>query len=186
VEVIMNKYPNPELEKKMEKAIYYASKNLSETKHNSKPVLLHSIRVAVHLYELGYSENIIISAILHDLLEDTEVTYDELKDEYQEEIANIIKSVSFDPNITDKKEQAKILFENCIKQGYEAMIIKCADIYDNMNYIHFVKDKKLKKFLASKVEMFLKMTNEQIGKEIIYSKVKEKFELLKVHFYEEE
>lgn len=99
------------IEKKMDKALHYAAKCLSESGHNEKPVLLHSFKISMTLYELGYSEAVIIAGILHDIIEDTGVQYDEILEIFGEKIANIVDAVSFNPRIEDKLEQARIMFE---------------------------------------------------------------------------
>lgn len=165
---------NSELEKKMEETLYYASTCYESDKANPKPVFLHSIRVALQLYELGYHENIILSAILHDLLEDTNVTYDQLKKDFNKEIADLVKAVSFDQEITDKLEQAKVMFEQCIVSGKDALVLKCADILDNMTYITLIEDEELFMIIREKYQLFLMMAKEYIGEEEIYIKAEEK------------
>lgn len=44
------------IEKIMDEALHYVAKNLSLSGHNSKPVLLHSFKMSMTLYKLGYSE----------------------------------------------------------------------------------------------------------------------------------
>ena len=150
-------------------------KKMSETGHNSKPVLLHSFKVAMTLYQYNYSKKIIISAILHDLIEDTDVKYDDIKRDFSKEVADIVKSVSFDPTIKDKLKQAKELFNNCIKFGYEALIVKCADLVDNINYVNLVDNCEVREKLWKKYKMFLEMTNPLIKDEIIYKLLEKEY-----------
>lgn len=65
--------------------------------NNSKPVILHSIKTAFYLMEKGYDKNIIIGALLHDLIEDSNVNVFDIKKEFGLEIAEIVDAVSFDP-----------------------------------------------------------------------------------------
>lgn len=63
------------LEREMDKAFIFLAENMSKSGHNPKPVVtLNSIMVATTLYELNYSRNIVIVAVLHDLIEDSDVT----------------------------------------------------------------------------------------------------------------
>ena len=48
------------LEKEMDMALHFVSRNLDESGHNSKPVLFHCFKVSTILYELGYSKDIVI------------------------------------------------------------------------------------------------------------------------------
>lgn len=168
------------IEKKMDKALQYAAKCLAESGHNEKPVLLHSFKISMTLYKFGYSEAVIISGILHDIIEDTSVKYDEILEIYGKKIANIVDAVSFNPRIEDKLAQARIMFEKCCSIGFDATIVKCADLLDNINFVNLVKDKHTKEKVLEKYEMFLEMTETIIGKENIYQLLKNKLYEIKI------
>ncbi len=163
------------IEKKMNETLHYTAKNLSETGHNSKPVLLHSFKVSMMLYTLGYSEEIIISSILHDLLEDTNVEYQDINKKYGSKIADIVNAVSFNPKIEDKLQQAKEMYQKCCDFGFDALIVKCADLLDNINYVNLVEDIKIKTMLLKKYGIFLSMSKAIIGKEKIYKLLESKY-----------
>ena len=164
----------------MDVALHYVAYNLRKTGHNTKPVLFHSFKVAYKLYQYGYGEEVVIAAILHDLLEDTSVKKEDIKIKFGESIANIVSAVSFDSNIKDKLEQARIMFQNCIDYGIEAVILKCADLIDNIDYVSFVKDKEKRDVLFAKYKLFLSMSEGLIGNTEVYkeleTKVKDKEE----------
>ena len=164
-----------ELGKKMDVALHYVAYNLRKTGHNTKPVLFHSFKVAYKLYQCGYGEEIVIAAILHDLIEDTSVTKEDIKIKFGESIANIVSAVSFDSNIKDKLEQARVMFQNCIDYGIEAVILKCADLIDNIDYVLFVKDKEKCDILLAKYKLFLSMSEVLIGNTEIYKELETKF-----------
>lgn len=163
-----------ELGKKMDIALHYTAYNLRKTGHNTKPVLFHSFKVAYKLYQYGYSEDVVIAAILHDLLEDTSVTKEDIKVKFGESIANIVSAVSFDSNIKDKLEQARIMFQNCIDYGIEAVTIKCVDLIDNIDYVSFVKDKEERDVLLAKYKLFLLMSENLIGNTEVYKELETK------------
>ena len=102
--------------KELDKVLYYVCDNLARTGHNSKPVLLHSFKVSYRLLNYGYNRDIVISSALHDLIEDTSVTYEEIKKEFGKKIADIVRAVSFKENIADKYLQAKELFLSISKK----------------------------------------------------------------------
>ena len=164
------------ISKKMDEAVHYAAKNILETGHNSKPVLSHSFRVADLLYNLGYEEDIVIAAVLHDLIEDTNVTYEDIKGNYGKKIADIVQAVSFDPKIDDYIEQTKAMFNNCINYGKEAVLVKCSDLIQNIDFVQFVNDIEKRKTLLNKYSMFLEMTKSIIGETKIYDILKNKYE----------
>lgn len=47
--------------------------------NSPKPVILHSIRIALYLNNLGYNRNIVLAAILHDILEDSSASVEKIK-----------------------------------------------------------------------------------------------------------
>ena len=157
------------LESKMDKSLHFVAKNLSQSGHNSKPVLLHSFKVAMILYEFNYSEDIVIAGALHDLIEDTDASYEDICNTYGEKIAKIVEAVSFNPKIKDKVVQARMMYEKCLENGYEALIVKCADLLDNIKYVNLVADVDVKNNLFKKYDMFLEMSKQYIGNEKIYS-----------------
>ena len=164
---------NIELEKKMDKALHYVAKNLSLSGHNSKPVLSHSFRVGLTLYSNNYEEDTIIAGILHDLIEDTDITKEDIEKEYNSKIASLVDAVSFNPHIEDKYLQAKEMFENCLKYGYDALIIKCADLLDNINYVPYA-DLNMQKILIKKYQLFLDMSKDLLKDEKIYHSLEQK------------
>lgn len=163
-----------DLEKEMDDALHFVAKHIEDSGNNTKPVLLHSFKMAYYLYLNNYSKDIIISAILHDLIEDTKVTGTIIEKEYGSNIKSIVEAVSFNLNIEDKEEQYISMFNECIKMGFEALIVKCVDLLDNINYVHLVKNKEFKKDLLKKYDTFLNMTKKYIGNEIVYKELKKR------------
>ena len=163
------------LGKEMDKAVHYVAKNILESGHNSKPILSHSFRVAELLYQFGYGKNIVIAAILHDLIEDTDVTYEQLKNDFGHEIANLVQAVSFDFQIKDYLKQTKDMFEKCINYGFDALIIKCSDLIQNIDFIQFVDDNKKRIELYKKYEIFLDISKKIIGNTEVYKILKDKY-----------
>ena len=164
---------NIKLEKKMDKALHYVAKNLSLNGHNSKPVLSHSFRVGITLYTNNYDEDVIIAGILHDLIEDTDISKEDIEKEYNNKIASLVAAVSFNSHIEDRYLQAKEMFENCLKYGYDALIIKCADLLDNINYVPYA-DLEMQKILIKKYQLFLDMSKDLLKDEKIYHSLEQK------------
>lgn len=164
------------LEKKLDKALHYTAKNLDKSGHNSKPVLFHSFKVSELLSRYGYKEEIVIAAALHDLIEDTDVTYEMLVNDFGKEIADLVLAVSFDPKVEDKLVQAKLMFENAKNYGKDALLIKCSDLIDNIQFVQFVDDKQKRIELFKKYDLFIKIAKDLIGEEEIFKLLQDKFE----------
>ena len=90
------------------------------------PYVIHPIRVALILRATGFSEfkdkSLFLAALFHDLLEDTDLTFEELKSKFGEEVALIVKELSKPDNMS--KEDWLRAFSTASKK---AKIIKMAE-----------------------------------------------------------
>lgn len=102
-------------------------------KNNDTPYINHPIRVAHILQGAGIDdENILIGAILHDTIEDTNTTYDEIKNNFNEKIANIVQEVSDDKSLA-KVIRKKLQIEHSKNISMESKLVKLADKIDNLS-----------------------------------------------------
>ncbi len=148
-------------------------------RNRNKPVVLHSIRVGMHLYDLGYPRDIVISGILHDLREDTDLSGADLKKKLGEKVTRIVRACSFDPKIQDKRDQYEELFGRCLKEGKDAVLVKIADLLDNLPYM---MDKALagdmRDVLRDKIKRYLELTKPVMGNEPLFRELEEQFQIL--------
>ena len=153
--------------KELDKVLYYVCDNLAKTGNNPKPVLLHSFKVSYRLLNYGYDKDIVISGALHDLIEDTNISYEDIKKKYGKKIADIVLAVSFKSDIKDKYLQAKEMSDRCLQNGFDALIVKCSDLCDNIDFVIFT-DEEMQKELLKKYDLFLNISKDIIGNEKIY------------------
>jgi len=149
-------------DQEIEKAITMLVCCVNKKCRNPKPIILHSVRVALKLIELKQPQEVIIAGILHDLIEDTDCKIQDIKKKFGLKVANIILNISQE-KIGDYKKRWKILMEKIEKAGKSAMILKLVDMYENLNYIPLVKSRKELKtiywkhnFGMNKLEPYLK------------------------------
>lgn len=142
----------------IEKAISYLVTNYNTSGHNPKPVVLHSLRVAHMLLEMNYGCQVIIGAILHDILEDTKVTPDQLESEFGKEVLDLVMSVSYDESIKDPILQYQDMYKRVLAHGKEAIVLKAVDIAVNSLYLNLVEDSNQRKQLVEKGTYFLNLT----------------------------
>jgi guanosine-3',5'-bis(diphosphate) 3'-pyrophosphohydrolase len=77
--------------------------------------------------------NLAIScALLHDVIEDTSITYDELYMKFGEDIANGVESLTKDITLNSKQAQMKDSIERLLTQPYEVQMVKLADRITNL------------------------------------------------------
>lgn len=149
---------SPEDSFAIERAISFLVTNYNQSGHNSKPVILHSIRIANILMEMGYGKKLIIGAILHDMLEDTGVTPQMTKEGFGQEVLDLVTAVSFDKTIAEPVAQYKELYNRVLAHGKEAVVLKSVDIAANSLYIELVPDIDKRTHLVEKGTYFLNLT----------------------------
>lgn len=153
----LNHAISPDDSFEIEKAISYLVTNYNESGHNPKPVILHSLRIANMLMEMGYDKKIIIGAVLHDIIEDTNVTDEQLKEDFGQEILDLVTAVSYDESISDPIEQYKDMYDRVLAYGKEAVVLKSIDIAVNSLYIDLVPDPDKRRQLVEKGTYFLEL-----------------------------
>lgn len=165
---------DPQDEIQLEAAIDFLASALRESRKNPKPVLLHSIRVGLQLYDLGYKVELAIAGILHDVLEDTEVGIEQLQSCFGPEVANLVQALTFDETITDKTKRYQENFQRSADVGKSALIIRAADFYDNMDYYHLAPSREMEIWLHSKLEYFLQFAKGELENEVIFRDLRDK------------
>ncbi len=111
------------------------------------PYIIHPVAVANILTELKLDSATITTGLLHDTIEDTNVTYETVKKEFGQEVANLVEGVTKISALEDKvSDNSKA--ENFRKlilatsKDIRVLLVKLADRLHNMRTIHFVKDKE--------------------------------------------
>ena len=105
------------------------------------PYLAHITAVAMEvMYACEKSQmdedkaNLAVScALLHDVIEDTHITYDDLYIHFSEEIANGVEALTKDKTLKTKQEQMKKSIEMLLEQPYEIQMVKLADRITNLS-----------------------------------------------------
>lgn len=152
---------------KIEKAVSYLVKKYEESGKNSKPVVLHSLRAGMCLLEFGYETDVIITGILHDLIEDSKVSVNDIKNDFSSEIAVWVEAVSFNTNINDPVKQYKEMFQRTIAAGRTSVIVKAADLLVNSPYIRLVADLGKQRMLLQKILYFINITESFSSEPVI-------------------
>jgi (p)ppGpp synthase/HD superfamily hydrolase len=111
------------------------AKNFAENKFKAVNKKNHFLRVCGILQnELNIDdEEILTAAILHDTLEDTDTTYEELVKTFSKIIADLVQEVSHPKNYT--KEQKQEYYQSLKTISPKAKLIKLADFADNLRNI---------------------------------------------------
>lgn len=91
------------------------------------PFLVHPLEVASYLAREGYPDVVVAAAILHDVLEDTNVERSELQAKFGPQVCRLVSLVSDDPTIPDEERQKDDVRERVRNAGGDAAVVYAAD-----------------------------------------------------------
>jgi len=179
---------NPQMDEKLLNKAYQIAKKYHETQYrkSGEPFVVHPLEVAKILADIELDQTSIVSALLHDVIEDTEFTFEKVKSEFGEIIANIINGLTkLDKIIFSSREEKQV--ENLRKmiiamsEDVRIIVIKLADRLHNMRTISFLeKEKRISKAIET-LEVYapiahrlgiykLKSELEDLSFEVLYPK----------------
>ncbi len=121
----------PSTDRDFETAIRFLASKMPDASSLEKPTLLHSVRVGIYLYNHGYDTHICIAGLLHDLIEDADVTAQEIASDFGNETAELVK-VNTKNESLPKENRYEELLQRCVQHSEQASIVKAADIIDNL------------------------------------------------------
>ncbi len=104
-------------------------------KRSSLPYLSHPVTVGFYLIESGASEEVIAAGILHDVIEDTPLNFDNLKDEFGEEIARLVLNCSEPDKTLEWEERKQHTVDELRSASFSVKQIVCADKLHNLSTI---------------------------------------------------
>lgn len=113
-----------------ERALLVADKAHANQTYDIYPYGFHIRQVVKIAEELGYDESIIVASALHDTLEDTELSYNDLKKAFGEEVAEIVYSVT--DELGRNRNERKLKTYPKIKANWKATVVKICDRIANM------------------------------------------------------
>ena len=147
------------------KAYNYAlNKHGNQLRKSGEPYIIHPTNVAYTIAELGLDEKTICAALLHDVVEDTEVTYDDIKNEFDEEIAEMVDGVTKLKKIkyaTVEEHQVENYRKMFLAMGKDirVIIIKLADRLHNMKTLEFLAPDRQKAISEETMLLYAPLAN---------------------------
>lgn len=118
-----------------------------QLRKSGEPYFVHPINVALILAQLGMDEETIVGGLLHDVVEDTEYTREELVDDFSEEIALLVDgvtklgSIKFESKEELQAENFRKMFL-AMSKDIRVLIIKLADRLHNMRTMQYMSPAK--------------------------------------------
>ncbi len=146
-------------------AIDYASeKHAGQTRKSGEPYIIHPLAVAGILLEWGMDADTVIAGVLHDTVEDTEASLDELESLFGRDVAFLVDGVtkvsqaragmrSLDSYLPHTKDNLSKLMI-AVGEDVRVIIIKLADRLHNMRTLQHMPKEKQKKIARETIEVF--------------------------------
>ncbi|AVP64153.1 (p)ppGpp synthetase [Clostridium botulinum] len=163
LEDLMIKIKDSFTEKEIEfikKAYNFACNAHKEQKRISgEPYITHPEEVAIILFEMGMDVNTMIAGLMHDVVEDTQYTYEDVAKEFGNEVADLVNGVTKLGKIeykTKEEQQAdnvrKMLL--AMTKDIRVILIKLADRLHNMRTLRFMPVEKQKEKAQETLDIY--------------------------------
>ncbi|MGC6522793.1 MAG: RelA/SpoT family protein [Candidatus Micropelagos thuwalensis] len=133
--------------------VFTVKKHGDQKRASGDPYFSHPVEVAGILTELKLDEPTIVTGLLHDTLEDTDATYEELQKLFGEEVAQLVDGVTKLSKLeltADQNKQAENFRKLLVATANDirVLIVKLADRLHNMRTLHYIQDPSRKQRIA--------------------------------------
>lgn len=162
--LIANKYSQSDI-CDIEKAFEYSSKKHDgQYRVSEEPYIIHPVEVAIILASLKLDKNTIISALLHDIIEDTDTKPDEIKEIFSEDVLNLVEGVTKLGKLQFKSKeerQAENFRKMFIAMANDIRVIflKLADRLHNMRTLSYMAQNKQQRIAQETLDIFAPLAN---------------------------
>lgn len=185
----VSNYIHPEDQEIIKKAYVFSAKmHKDQVRLSGEPYLNHPLETAFVLADLKMDEKCIAAGLLHDVLEDTLTTYQELVDIFGEEVALLVDGVTkiskiqFASHIQRKAENYRKMLL-AMSKDIRVIIIKLADRLHNMKTLEYQPVEKRENIARETLEIYTPIAN-RLGMSKVKSELEDlSFKYLKPEVY---
>ncbi|EQC49553.1 putative GTP diphosphokinase [Bacteriovorax sp. BSW11_IV] len=149
----------------LRKAYYFAEKaHKGQMRSSGEEYIIHPLNVAATLVKLRMDIDSIAAGFLHDVVEDCDVTPEELEKEFNSEIAQIVVGLTKISKIkfkTKEESQAENFRKMVVAMAKDlrVIIVKLADRMHNMRTLQYVSDEKQKKIAQETLDIYVPLAS---------------------------
>lgn len=140
----------------------------AQKRKSGEPYFFHPVAVARHLANMRMDQRTIITALLHDVVEDTHITLEDIEREFDAKTAQLVDGVTKLTKIrfrTDNERQAenfrKLLL--AISEDIRVLLVKLADRLHNMQTLHHIRKPEKRRRIAHETMEIYAPLAERIG-----------------------
>lgn len=161
---LIPKKTNKKDQELIEKAYLFAEKAHSGQKRNSgEPYFTHVFETAKTLAKLGMDATTIVAGLLHDVLEDTKTTEEELKKEFGDNIVFLVNGVTKLGTLRYQGHERHVeslrKFFIAITNDLRVVVIKFADRLHNLHTLQFLREDKRKRIALESLDVYAPLAN---------------------------
>jgi GTP pyrophosphokinase len=153
------KYPKADQEKILAAATFSALKHENQKRASGEPYIIHPLAVGEILIQLKMDADTICAGLLHDTIEDTATTYDELLSVFGKAVADMVESETkigalkaMNKSVQEAETIRKMFF--AMSKDIRVIIIKLADKLHNMRTLQHLKPERAKEIAGECLDIF--------------------------------
>lgn len=148
--------------------VFSVQKHGSQKRASGDPYFSHPIEVAGILTDFGLDDQTIVTALLHDTIEDTLVTYAEIEAAFGKDVARMVDGVTKLSKIEAMSENERAAenlrkFLLAMSDDIRVLLVKLADRLHNMRTLHFIKNPDKRRRIAKETMDIYAPLAERIG-----------------------
>ena len=161
--------------------------NKDQLRKSGEPYIIHPLWVGIILADLEMDKETIVAGMLHDAVEDTDMTLDDITREFGEEVALLVDGVTKLGQLSYSKDKLEVQAENLRKmflamaKDIRVIIIKLADRLHNMRTLEFMTPEKQKEKARETMDIYA-----PIAQRLGISKIKTELDDLSLKYYQPE
>lgn len=144
--------------------VFSARAHKGQTRHSGEPYLSHPLEVTNMLADMKLDSTTLTAGLLHDVLEDTEVTAPELQQAFGTEVAHLVEGVTkisrvqeSSPETRQAETVRKIIL--AMTDDLRVIFIKLADRIHNLKTLRFLPEDKQKQIAEETLEIYAPIAN---------------------------